>query len=242
MADTTPFLFRHRGIAIGFTYVIAASLSFAFQPLWPRTAFDRFVAVDPGGRINALSGSIPLWQILVPPALVLVCWAWRSWGTSYLRGHIMADKEMHSDRLIVAGPFRWLRNPLYFGNLFLSAAFGLLLPPPGLLLVLLLQGILLGTLAHLEARGLRARHGAEYEAYARMVRAFLPLPPHAGVPDSPVAPDWSNGILTESWHAGFALYLIGVMTHQPTVIWGAVLLLFAVLLRNRIAHRAARKA
>ncbi|HUR62553.1 MAG TPA: hypothetical protein VM286_09355 [Candidatus Thermoplasmatota archaeon] len=237
-----PFLFRHRGLLIGLAYLLSAGLAYLLQPVWPAGPLDRFLAVAPAGRIGSTGGDVPLVQAAVPFLLVLVCWGWRSWGTSYLRGHVMADSRMHVDRLIVAGPFRWLRNPLYLGNLFMVAAFGLLLPPPGLLLALALHGLLLGTLAHLEAKALRLRHGAEYEAYAARVPSFLPWPPRRGTPDSPVAPDWRNGFLTEAWIPAFALYLLGVQTHQPAITWGAVALMAGVMLRNRAANRSARLA
>ena len=242
----TPWAFRHRGTILGLIYGVSASLSiWAYRAhLWPGTPLDRYLALDRrlwlGQRLDAPAG--PAWQVAIPVALLVVCFALRAWGTSYLRGHVMADKAMHSDRLIVAGPFRWVRNPLYLGNLFMAAAFGLLLPPPGLLLVLGGHLLFLGLLSRLEGRGLRARHGAAYDTYAARVRAFLPWPPRAGVPDSPVRPDWRNGLATESWHLGFALYLVGLALRDTIVIWAGVGVTILVLLRNGQRNRKARAA
>jgi protein-S-isoprenylcysteine O-methyltransferase Ste14 len=242
--SATPWAFRHRGTLIGLIYGVSASLAIFLDKahLWPGTPIDRFLALDRGlwlgQRLDAAAG--PVWQISIPVALLAVCFGLRAWGTSYLRGHVMADKAMHSDRLIVAGPFRWVRNPLYLGNLFMAAAFGLLLPPPGLLLVVGGHLVFLGLLSRLEGRGLRDQHGAAYEGYARKVHAFLPKPPAAGVPDSPVKPDWKNGLATESWHLGFAVYLVGLAMREPLVIWTGVGITILVFTTNRQRNRRAR--
>lgn len=242
----TPWLFRYRSLLFGLTFAISALLCIDLDRshLWPRTPLDRFTALDPGlwlGRdLSAPAG--PAGQLWLPVALVAICFGLRSWGTSYLRGHVMADKAMHSDRLIVAGPFRWVRNPLYLGNLFMAAAFGMLLPPPGLVLILLLQVALVTGLSHVEGKGLRRVHGSAYAAYASKVHAFLPRPPRSGVPDSPVAPDWSNGLWTESWHVGFMVYLAGIaLRNGPVLVLGALLTL-ATVVRNAVVNRRARRA
>src|SRR5437762_991818 len=41
----------------------------------------------------------------------------RTWAAAYLRTYIVHDTSQHSDALIADGPFRYTRNPLYFGNL-----------------------------------------------------------------------------------------------------------------------------
>src|SRR4029077_9942993 len=110
-----------------------------------------------------------------------------------------------------------VRNPLYLGNLFMATAFGLLLPPPGPLLIPAAHAAVLGTLSHVEGDGLRRAHGAAYEDYRREVHAFLPKPPSAAVRDSPVRPDWRNGLATESWHLGFALYLAGLALREQSL-------------------------
>jgi len=245
-APGTPWAFRHRGWLLGLTYGASAWVSIALDKagLWPGTPIDRWTALDRGlwigSRLDTPAG--PAWEIAIPIALLLVCFGLRSWGTSYLRGHVMADKAMHSDRLIVAGPFRWVRNPLYLGNLFMATAFGLLLPPPGLLLVLAGHAVVLGVLSHVEGEGLRREHGAAYEAYRRQVHAFIPKPPSAAVRNTPVQPDWRNGLATESWHLGFALYLAGLALRSTPLFLAGAAVTFGVMLLNGARNRRARAA
>lgn len=246
-ARATPWAFRHRATLLGVVYGVSSMLSIWLDHagLWPGTPIDRYLALDRGFWLGQrLSNPAPApglaREMAIPIAFLAVCFALRAWGTSYLRGHVMADKEMHSDRLIVAGPFRWVRNPLYLGNLFMAAAFGLLLPPPGLLLMVGGHLVVLGTLSRLEGQGLREQHGAAYEDYARRVHAFLPKPPGPGVPDAPVQPDWKNGLATESWHLGFATYLVGLALRNGAVTWLGVALVLGVMLANRQRNRRAR--
>src|SRR5205823_4684531 len=128
-AQATPWVFRHRGLLIAAAFVLSILLARLLKDVWS-TPIDQFLSVDARFQLFARAPAPLSWTLAVPVGLVLVCFFWRGWGTSYLRGHVMMDRAMHSDRLIVAGPFRWVRNPLYLGNLFMAAGFGLLLPPP----------------------------------------------------------------------------------------------------------------
>jgi protein-S-isoprenylcysteine O-methyltransferase Ste14 len=76
--------------------------------------------------------------------------------------------------LLVSGPFRWTRNPLYLGLSTALAAFALLLDSVWVLglvpvLVLLLDRLVITK----EEIRLRAQFGSEYAAYARRVRRWL---------------------------------------------------------------------
>lgn len=81
-------------------------------------------------------------------------------------------------RLVVSGPYRWVRNPIYLAAvlvvlgeacLYLSLD---LLEYAGILVVV----IFVIVLAY-EEPSLRAQFGAQYEAYRRSVRRWLPSPP-----------------------------------------------------------------
>ncbi|HEX2066265.1 MAG TPA: methyltransferase, partial [Candidatus Thermoplasmatota archaeon] len=143
------------------------------------------------------------------------------------------------ERLIVAGPFRWVRNPLYVGNLLFAASFGLYLPPPGLLLAVAAMALPLGFVAAAEERALRRRFGPKYEDYAAKVPAFLPRPPR-GLPGGDEArPAWGDGLLAEAWQLLAAAYLACLALRQFAPAAAALLLAVAgigwVRLRGRRA-------
>ena len=80
-------------------------------------------------------------------------------------------------RLITAGPYRYVRNPIYTALFGLALATGLVLSR---WLVILLFAVFYtaGTLIRIrsEERLLRAQFGPEFEDYARRVPALIPLP------------------------------------------------------------------
>lgn len=79
-----------------------------------------------------------------------------------------------AEALVLAGPYRYTRNPMYVSLALLTMAFGLFLATwwPILLLVptlaIVQQFVILP-----EERYLRRRFGADYEAYTRRVRRWL---------------------------------------------------------------------
>jgi protein-S-isoprenylcysteine O-methyltransferase Ste14 len=76
--------------------------------------------------------------------------------------------------MVIEGPYRFSRNPMYVGMSLLTVAFGLLLNTwwPMLLLIpslMALQSFVIDR----EERYMRRRFGAEYDAYTRRVRRWL---------------------------------------------------------------------
>ena len=85
-----------------------------------------------------------------------------------------------TDRLIVSGFYRHVRNPMYVAVTAVILGQGLLLGVPGLLLygAIAWLGFHLFVLFH-EEPALRARYGAQFDAYCAAVRRWLPrLTPH----------------------------------------------------------------
>jgi protein-S-isoprenylcysteine O-methyltransferase Ste14 len=80
-----------------------------------------------------------------------------------------------TQRLVVTGPYRRVRNPMYVATAAVIAGEGLLLSQP---ILLLAAAVYLATLAALvrfvEEPRLRERFGPEYDSYRRDVRAWVP--------------------------------------------------------------------
>ena len=115
--------------------------------------------------------------------------------------HIGAVSRTRTDRLgplVASGPFRWVRNPLYIGNialwigLTLTAGLPWLAAPIALLLAFEYHAIV-----RWEERLLTARLGEPYGRYVEMVPRWIPRPPSAA-PNPTAAPfGWRATLFSE---------------------------------------------
>ena len=106
----------------------------------------------------------------------------RIWGVSYA-GSATRTREVEAAPLLVTnGPFAYMRNPLYFGNMFIYSGFiiatGALLPYL-LYIVILFFSIQYGLIISLEEKNLTKLFGEEYERYKLAVpRFYLRISPY----------------------------------------------------------------
>src|SRR5271163_2087755 len=98
----------------------------------------------------------------------------RVWGTAYLGSGVMRGAVMQGDRLVAAGPYRYLRNPLYLGSWLLGLATAILMPPSGAAFFLLAFSIFVLFLISAEERFLTAQLGEVYQQYCRGVPRLWP--------------------------------------------------------------------
>jgi protein-S-isoprenylcysteine O-methyltransferase Ste14 len=78
-------------------------------------------------------------------------------------------------RLVVRGPYRYVRNPMISGVVFILLAESLLLDSRShFTWALLFAGVNLVVIPLIEEPGLRARFGAEYDEYCRHVPRLIP--------------------------------------------------------------------
>ena len=115
--------------------------------------------------------------------------------------HIGAVSRTRTDRLgplVASGPFRWVRNPLYIGNialwigLSLSAGLPWLAVPVALLLALEYHAIV-----RWEEQLLAARLGEPYRRYVETVPRWMPRPPSSTVSASSAPFTWRDTLFSE---------------------------------------------
>jgi protein-S-isoprenylcysteine O-methyltransferase Ste14 len=147
----------------------------------------------------------------------------RTWGTAYLSPSIVQDPALHGEGIIAAGPYRYVRNPLYLGTFIHTLALALLMPPSGAIVCILAISLFQLRLIVAEESFLTAKLGEPYLAYcAKVPRLFPALTPQ--VPASTTQPNWPTAFLGE-------IYMWGVVVSFAILGWryNSILLIKGVL-------------
>lgn len=154
-------------------------------------------------------------------ALIVIAMALRVWGSSYLSALTVWDEAVHTDALVIAGPFRFVRHPLYLGNVLLAIGFGAMAPLFGWIFIVVADAIFIRSLIVFEDAQLAARYGDEFQAYQRAVPAMFPRPIPVASRQA-VRPSLKQGLSAES----FTMFVLaGVISLIVVPRFGLLLLI-----------------
>jgi protein-S-isoprenylcysteine O-methyltransferase Ste14 len=162
--------------------------------------------------------------LLIGIACALKGAALRTWGSAYLGASIVQDAAMHGEGVVAAGPYRYVRNPLYLGTFAHTFALALLMPPSGAIFCIIAIGLMQLRLILAEEPFLATKLGEPYLAYCAKVPRLIPaLKPQ--LPSSTTQPRWPTAFLGET-------YMWGVLFFFAIFGWryNATLLLKGVLI------------
>lgn len=159
----------------------------------------------------------------------------RTWASAYLGASVVQDPSLHGDRVVAAGPYRYLRNPLYLGLFLNILAISLLMPPSGALFTIVLIGLFQLRLIHVEESFLSFSLGDSYRAYCAKVPRLLPaLTPRIPASDTPSR--WPIAFLSEIYMWGVAITFLTVgWRYNTLLITQGVLISLGLLLIMRAA-------
>src|SRR5580700_1697363 len=131
----------------------------------------------------------------------------RTWASSYLQASVVYASEVNSESLVADGPYRRVRNPLYFANVLMIIAMGAMMSRLGFFVgVVAMLGLLLqadpargGRTSVYPGSTLRRllQSGAAFVALPVAAHCLRRTPTHVG-----------EGIKAEGWYWGFAAALI----------------------------------
>ena len=153
--------------------------------------------------------------------LVLLAALVRSWATAYLHSTVVHDADIHSERLLAEGPYRYLRNPLYLGNILMAAGIGLLASRLGFFVIVLGNLIIVLRLIRREEAGLLASQGESYRCYYEAVPSLLPAF-RPRVPAGSGQPNWRDGFFGESFVWGFVAGMAAFTVTLSLAWYGAL--------------------
>lgn len=177
-------------------------------------------------------------------ALFCVAAAWiRTWATAYLKPEVMVDKQIHTTSLVADGPYRYVRNPLYFGNILLATGVGFMASRTGFAILLL--GIILFDyrLILREESQLVVSQGRRFQDYCATVPRLLPaLRPK--VPPGGIVPNWKEGLLGEAFMwmiaTSVATFALSLNLHAYFIVLTSAFVVYAICLAV-IKHRHKQK-
>ena len=148
-------------------------------------------------RLGIASFSVATPVVIVAGALAAVVGAvLRVWGAAYLGYSTVLHEDMQGSAVMAAGPFRYMRNPLYLGGWFMMLAICLLMTPSGALFAMALVTIFYLRLILGEEAFLAAKLGEPYREYLRAAPRLVPSM-RSGLPASQAKPHWLISVLTE---------------------------------------------
>jgi Phospholipid methyltransferase len=143
--------------------------------------------------------------------------------------------------VLAAGPYRYLRNPLYLGSYFTQLAVAILMPPTGSIFFVIacfvqIIRLILGEEAHLSAK-----QGAPYLEYKARVPRLLPaLTPR--VPASTAVPDWGIAVVSEIFYEACTVsFLALAWRYNAFLLMQAVVVCFglSLVIRSLFVKKAA---
>lgn len=138
-------------------------------------------------------------SVIVGGACILLGEAFRYWGVAHAGSETRTTSGVGASKLVTSGPFSFVRNPLYIGNMMIYCGIGVMSMAlvPYLLIgaaaFFVLQYILI---VNEEESFLVHEFGEEYELYRSHVRAWLPrfsTYPHA----TKRSPAWGAALRSE---------------------------------------------
>jgi protein-S-isoprenylcysteine O-methyltransferase Ste14 len=192
----TNFEFRFRFWFIVSIYV-AAFLSYRLDHVNAYVALVNLAGH--GFDMNSLAARHAIQLVFGVSAALVLAGAWmRTWGGAYLRTEVVHDSRVRTEKLVANGPFRYIRNPLYFGNLLMAAGIGLYASRIGWFLLVIGQAFFVRRLIGREEAALLVTQGDAYRAYVAAVPGLRPsLRPR--VSRGGTQPRWLQAFLGEAW-------------------------------------------
>lgn len=207
-----------------------------FLPPWEFRSGHQGTLWLAASTLLARSGWISLAAATVAVTLVsLACLVLgtilRLWGTAYLGSGVMRGAAMQSETFIAAGPYRYVRNPLYLGSCLLALGVSVLMPPSGAAFFLVAFSVFVLLLIRAEERFLSIKQGAVYQQYRRNVPRLWPRVTGRNAATSAARPHWVQALLAETYPVTITLcFAVLAWRYNARILVQCVLICYGVSL------------
>lgn len=157
----------------------------------------------------------------------------RVWGTAWLGPGVVNNFDMKAGVVMAAGPFRYVRNPLYLGTWLMVAAMSFDMPVTGALFAVVLIALFLFRLILGEEAFLARQLGNSFQLYLRSVPRLFPRL-RTNLPAVEGRAHWGRALLAEINPVGVFL-IVAVLSwrYEGRLMVQAFLISFGVSLVTR---------
>ncbi|HKE33276.1 MAG TPA: isoprenylcysteine carboxylmethyltransferase family protein [Candidatus Angelobacter sp.] len=198
----TNWEFQNRALIFGLVFAISFPL-YAFDPQNSTAVVGSWL-----GEKLRIEGDLVIRVLFALAAVVMIAAAFiRTWASAYLHAGVVYASEVKTAFLVADGPYRRVRNPLYFANILMAIAMGAMMSRSGFIVAVLVMTVFCCRLILREEAELQATQGERYQQYRELVPRLWPSL-RARVASSGAQPRWKDGFMAEGWYWGFALSLV----------------------------------
>ena len=156
----------------------------------------------------------------------------------------MVDERIHTTSLVADGPYLYVRNPLYFGNILLAIGIGFMARRTGFAILLLGMILFDYRLILRKESELAVSQGRRFQAYCAAVPRLLPalrpkIPPGGNVPN------WKEGMLGEAFiwmiPTSVVTFTLSLNLNAYFIVAASSFVVYAICLAAVIKHRQKQK-
>lgn len=133
----------------------------------------------------------------------------RTWAAAYLDSSVVQARGVETDRVVAAGPYAYVRNPLYLGTVLLALSLAPMNGPWEALALVVLVMLFVLRLIRREESVLAAVQGQKYLLYKATVPGLLPRFGRGGAEKGDARPRWTQALLGEIFPWVMAVGVIG---------------------------------
>jgi len=198
----TDWEFRNRALVFGLILAVAFQFYFLDHHNAAEALAKPLAAALGANADVTVRALFALGTLLVVVAALL-----RTWASAYLQAEVVYAAEVKSAALVADGPYRHVRNPLYFANVLMAIGMGALASRIGFVVLVVLMVVFCYRLILREEAELSAAQGGRYEQYCEAVPRLWPSL-RARVGSAGGRANWAGGFKAEFWYWGMALAIV----------------------------------
>lgn len=189
--------FKYRALVFGLIFGLGFS-AYSIDPQNSTTALANRLAPLLGMTDNGLARLL----LAFAAYLLFVAALVRTWASSHLHATVVYAADVKTETLVADGPYRHVRNPLYFANVLMAIGLGAMMSRLGFFVTVAAMIIFCYRLILREESDLHIRQGDPYQHYRNAVPRLRPsLRPR--LPSAGRQARWREGFRAEFWNWGF---------------------------------------